>query len=161
ETMVADPDVPLSRINLLTAEEHHWLLAECNDTTAPVPATCLPVLFQTQVAATPDAVAVVCGLTTLTYAQLNTKANQLAHALIALGVGPEQSVALALPRTPDLILAVLAVLKAGAAYVPLDPAYPRARIEFMLTDAQPSLLLTSTETLECVPQGAVTPLLVI
>jgi amino acid adenylation domain-containing protein len=141
---VADQDQPISRIDLLTTEERHWLLVECNDTAVPVPAVSLPVLVQTQVHATPEAVAVVCGDVTLTYAQLNARANRLAHALIAQGVGPEQIVALALPRSANMIVAVLAVLKAGAAYLPLDPDYPAERITFMLTDAVPALLVTTT-----------------
>jgi amino acid adenylation domain-containing protein/non-ribosomal peptide synthase protein (TIGR01720 family) len=161
EAVVADPDAPIGRIELLTTEERHRLLVEYNDTAVPVPAISLPVLFETQVAATPEAIAVICGADTLTYRQLNTRANQLAHALIARGVGPEQVVALALRRSAHMIIAVLAVLKAGAAYLPLDPDYPSARIEFMLTDAQPTLLLTSTETLGCIPKDAATPLLVI
>jgi amino acid adenylation domain-containing protein/non-ribosomal peptide synthase protein (TIGR01720 family) len=161
EAVVADPDAPLNRIDLLTAEERHQLLIDYNETPVQVPAVCLPVLFQAQVTAAPDAVAVVCGDVTLTYAQLNTEANQLAHALIGLGVGPEQIVALALPRSVQMIVAMLAVLKTGAAYLPLDPQYPSARIEFMLTDAHPALLLTSAETRECVPHGAATPVLMI
>ncbi len=147
---VADPDQPISRIDLLTTEERHQLLVECNDTTVPVPTVSLPVLVQTQVHATPEAIAVVCGDVTLTYTQLNVRANQLAHALIAKGVGPEQIVALALPRSANMIVAVLAVLKAGAAYLPLDPDYPAERITFMLTDAAPALLLTTT-TINRVP----------
>lgn len=141
---VADPDQPISRIDLLTPEERHRLLVEYNDTAVPIPAVSLPVLFQTQVHATPEALAVVCGDTTLNYAQLNAGANRLAHALIAKGVGPEQIVALALPRSANMIVAVLAVLKAGAAYLPLDPDYPSERITFMLTDAAPALLVTTT-----------------
>jgi amino acid adenylation domain-containing protein len=141
---VADPDQPISRIDLLTPEERHRLLVEHNDTAGPIPAVSLPVLFQTQVHATPEAVAVVCGDVTLTYEQLNARANRLAHALIAKGVGPEQIVALALPRSANMIVAVLAVLKAGAAYLPLDSDYPAERITFMLTDTTPALLLTTT-----------------
>ncbi|MGH3429942.1 MAG: amino acid adenylation domain-containing protein, partial [Mycobacteriales bacterium] len=89
--------------------------------------------------------------TTLFYAQLNTAANQLAHLLINRGIGPEHLIALTLPRCPELIIAVLGVLKAGAAYIPLDPDYPAARIEFMLTDAQPALLLTTTQTAASIP----------
>ncbi|MBV9010731.1 MAG: amino acid adenylation domain-containing protein, partial [Pseudonocardiales bacterium] len=161
EAVVADPDQPIGRIGLLTTEERHQLLSDYNDTAVPVAATSLPVLFQTQVAATPDAVAVVCGEISVTYSQLNAQANQLAHALIARGVGPEQLVALALPRSVQMIVAVLAVLKAGAAYLPVDPDYPSARIAFMLHDAHPALLLTSEQTMVCVPADATTPRLVI
>ncbi len=145
ETVLADPDLPIGHIDILTAEEHQRLLVDFNDTTQPVPATSLPAVFEHQVQQTPNATAVVCEATTLTYRQLNTRANRLAHALIARGVGPEQIVALALPRSPEMVVAILAVLKAGAAYLPLDPDYPPLRIACMLDDAQPVLLLTTTE----------------
>ncbi|HEX2290801.1 MAG TPA: amino acid adenylation domain-containing protein, partial [Pseudonocardiaceae bacterium] len=161
DAAVTDPDQPISRINLLDAQERHQILVKANNTDHPIPAASLPTLFETQVAATPQAVAVVFGDTTLTYRQLNTKANQLAHTLITQGVGPEQIVALALPRSPELVVAILAVLKAGAAYLPLDPDYPTARINFILGDAQPALLVTSEQTAGCVPQDAATPQLVI
>jgi amino acid adenylation domain-containing protein/non-ribosomal peptide synthase protein (TIGR01720 family) len=141
---VADPDRPVGRFDILTPEERHRLLVDYNNTTQPVPMTTLPVLFEQQVARSPEAVAVVFEETTLTYRQLNTHANQLAHALIARGVGPEEIVALALHRSPQLVVAILAVLKAGAAYLPLDPDYPPTRIAFMLHDARPVLLLTTT-----------------
>ncbi|MBV9162339.1 MAG: amino acid adenylation domain-containing protein [Pseudonocardiales bacterium] len=141
---VADLDQPISRIDLLTGDERHQLLIDYNDTTDPIPSACLPVLFEDRVHASPETVAVVFEETTLTYAALNAHANQLAHALISRGVGPEQIVALALPRSPELVIALLAVLKTGAAYLPIDPDYPTARIAFMLTDAAPALLLTTT-----------------
>jgi amino acid adenylation domain-containing protein len=144
EAAVADPDAPISRIDLLTSEERHQLLVDYNNTTAPFLDTSLPTLFETQVAATPDAIAVVFCDTTVAYTRLNTAANHLAHTLISQGIGPEHIVALALPRSTDLIVAILAVLKTGAAFLPVDPDNPAARIEFMLTDAQPTLLLTTT-----------------
>ncbi|MGH3854311.1 MAG: amino acid adenylation domain-containing protein [Pseudonocardiaceae bacterium] len=157
---VVDPDQPISRIDLLSADERHRFLVDDNDTADPVPQACLPVLFQTQVQATPQAVAVVLGDVTLTYAQLNTQANRLAHTLIARGIGPEHIVALALPRSPDMIVAILAVLKTGAAYLPLDPDYPPTRITFMLHDAQPALLLT-THSAGCVFPDTTTSQLVL
>ncbi|MBV8994528.1 MAG: amino acid adenylation domain-containing protein, partial [Pseudonocardiales bacterium] len=160
KAVVADPDQPLARIDLLTAEERHRLLVEHNDTVISNPDTSLPVLFEQQATRTPDNTAVIGGDTTLTYAQLNTKANQLAHTLIAHGVGPEHLVALALPRSTSMIVAVLAVLKAGAAYLPVDPAYPPARIGFMLHDAQPILLLTATQIEKDLPDTTVTQLVI-
>ncbi|MGH3931994.1 MAG: non-ribosomal peptide synthetase, partial [Pseudonocardiaceae bacterium] len=157
QTAVAEPDRPISRIDLLTTEERNRFLVDYHDTARPIVQACLPVLFETQVQASPEAVAVVFEDTTLTYAQLNAKANRLAHMLITQGVGPEQIVALALPRSTDMIVAILAVLKAGAAYLPVDPDYPPARIEFMLDDARPVLLLTSGQMGECVPDDGVTP----
>ncbi|MBV9010721.1 MAG: amino acid adenylation domain-containing protein [Pseudonocardiales bacterium] len=161
QTAVTNPDQPIGRIDLLTTAERTRLLVEYNDTTTEIPYATLPALFQTQVHATPDAIAVICGDTQLPYAQLNAAANRLAHALIARGLGPEQIVALTLPRSPELIIALLAVLKAGAAYLPLDPDYPPARLAFMLTDARPALLLTITQTLGCVPDNLTPPQLVI
>ncbi|MGH3576075.1 MAG: AMP-binding protein, partial [Mycobacterium sp.] len=157
EGVVTDPGQPISRIDILTPHERHQLLNTYNDTAHPVAQACLPALFETQVTNTPDAVAVVFEDTTLTYTQLNTRANQLAHTLIDRGVGPEQIVALALPRSTEMIVAILGVLKTGAAYLPLDPGYPPTRIAFMLKDAQPALLLTTTHTTACVPPKTTTP----
>jgi amino acid adenylation domain-containing protein len=159
--VVADPDRSISRIEILTAEERQRVLVDYNDTTGPISPASLPVLFQTQVQATPQAVAVVFEDTSLTYAQLNGKANRLAHALIVRGVGPEQIVALALPRSAELVVAILAVLKAGAAYLPMDPDNPSARIAFLLRDAHPALLLITSQTLRCVAENIVTPQLVL
>jgi amino acid adenylation domain-containing protein/non-ribosomal peptide synthase protein (TIGR01720 family) len=158
---LADPHQPISRIDILTAEERHQLLISYNNTSHQVAQTNLPALFETQVQDTPQAVAVVFENTTMTYAQLNAKANQLAHALIARGVGPEQIVALALPRSPELIVAILAVLKAGAGYLPVDPDYPAARISCLLQDAQPVLLLTTTQTEDGLPSADLTARLVL
>ena len=102
----------------------------------------LPELFQARVAADPQAVAVVSGDTEVSYGELNARANRLARLLIGRGVGPESIVALALPRSVDLVVAVLAVVKAGGAYLPVDPGYPAQRIGYMLTDAAPVCVLT-------------------
>ncbi|MGH3688082.1 MAG: condensation domain-containing protein, partial [Pseudonocardiaceae bacterium] len=161
DAAVADPDRPISRIDILTTDERARLLVDYNDTAAALPQACLPALFQTQVQATPQAAAVVCGDVALTYAQLNARANRLARALITRGVGPERIVALALPRSPELVVAILAVLKAGATYLPVDPDYPAARIAFMLQDAQPVLLLTNTQTKSGLPDADLTARLVI
>ncbi|MBV9730406.1 MAG: AMP-binding protein, partial [Pseudonocardiales bacterium] len=161
EAVVTDPDQPLHRIDIFTAKERHQLLVQWNDTTTPTPATTLPELFEHQVGRTPEATAVMWGDITVSYAQLNTRANHLAHGLIAHAVGPEHIVALALPRSVELIVAILAVLKAGAAYLPLDPDYPPTRLAFMLRDAHPTLLLTTTHTSACLPPDTTTPHLVI
>ncbi|MFD7583116.1 amino acid adenylation domain-containing protein, partial [Kitasatospora sp. NPDC059817] len=139
--VVAEPDRPLSRIDVLTAEERHELLVVRNGTACPAPVESLPALFEAQVRATPAAEAVVFEDTALTYGELNRRANRLAHALIARGVGPEQVVALRLPRSAELVVAVLAVLKTGAAYLPVDPDYPAARIAYMLEDARAAVVL--------------------
>ncbi|KOV64617.1 non-ribosomal peptide synthetase, partial [Streptomyces sp. MMG1121] len=140
-SVVAEPDRPLSRIDVLTTEERHELLVARNDTACPAPDAVLPALFEAQVRATPEAPAVVFEDTVLTYRELNRRANRLAHALIARGAGPEQLVALRLPRSAELVVAVLAVLKSGAAYLPIDPDYPAARIAYMLQDARPAVVL--------------------
>ncbi|MFE5587408.1 amino acid adenylation domain-containing protein, partial [Kitasatospora sp. NPDC056531] len=136
--VAADPDLPIGGIDLLSAEERCELLPAVDGAAAAVS---LPDLFAAQVVATPDAVALVCGDAELTYGQLNARANRFAHAVVARGVGPEQVVAVALPRSVESVVAVLGVLKAGAAYLPVDPAYPEARIAFMLEDARPALLV--------------------
>jgi amino acid adenylation domain-containing protein len=111
----------------------------------------IPVLFQAQAARTPGAVAVVFGGVSLTYAELNTRANRLAHHLAALGVGPEARVAVCLGRGPEMVVGVLAVLKAGGAYVPLDPAYPSGRLAFMVADSGAAVLLTDARLRERLP----------
>src|SRR5437764_2498091 len=142
----ATPDLALGRIDILSADERTRLLVEANDTAASVPAASLPELFEAQVRATPQAPAVVFGETTLSYAELNARANALAHDLIGRGVGPESVVALALPRCLELVVAILGVLKAGGAYLPVDPAYPAGRIASMLADAAPALVIDDPDS---------------
>ncbi|MEU2396021.1 amino acid adenylation domain-containing protein [Streptomyces sp. NPDC007369] len=141
EAVTADPDRSIGRIELLDADERHRLLEQGNATAREVEAVPVPQAFAAQVAATPDAVALVCGAAELTYRQLNARANRFAHALITRGIGPEQTVAVALPRSVESVVAVLGVLKAGAAYLPVDPSYPQARITYMLEDARPALMV--------------------
>ncbi|RJL18866.1 non-ribosomal peptide synthetase, partial [Bailinhaonella thermotolerans] len=144
--VAADPSVRLSEIDLLDPAERAQLLTTwAGDGAEPEPAT-IVALFEAQAARSPEAVAVTAPGTSLTYGELNARANRLAHALISEGVGPERFVALALPRSADLVVAVLAVLKAGAAYLPIDPDYPADRIAYMIEDAKPVLTIT-TETL--------------
>ena len=105
----------------------------------------VPDQFQAQVRRSPDAPALVAQQVTFSYTELNARANRLAFYLISNGIGPEQLVGVQMPRSSDLVIALLAVLKAGAAYVPIDPEYPAGRIAFMLDDARPALILTSTD----------------
>ncbi|MFD7631771.1 amino acid adenylation domain-containing protein, partial [Streptomyces sp. NPDC059851] len=145
--VVADPGRRIGRVDVLSAEELRALLLPAGaGRGGRAPESSITALFEQQVRANPEAVAVVSGDVALTYAELNARANRLAHALIARGVGPEQLVALALPRSAELVVAVLAALKAGAAYVPVDPHYPAARIAYLLHDARPSLLVTTGRT---------------
>jgi non-ribosomal peptide synthetase component F len=140
---VAAPDVPLHCLEVLSAEERHTLLEGFNATWRAVPDASLPELFEAQVARTPDAIAVVFGEETLTYAELNARANQLAHQLIGQGVGAEALVGIALERSLEMVVALLGVLKSGAAYLPLDPAYPPARLDYIINDAAPAVVLGS------------------
>ncbi|PSJ30105.1 hypothetical protein B7P34_03670 [Streptosporangium nondiastaticum] len=141
EAVAADPGSLVGQSDVLTAEERRRLLVEWNDTARPVPAANLPELFQEQVTRTPDRPAVLFEDTTLSYAELNALANRLAHHLIAQGVGPEDVVAVMLPKSAELLVALLAVLKAGAAYLPLDPAHPSDRLSLVLGDMRTAMVL--------------------
>src|ERR1700704_4288830 len=143
DAIVCDPSRPIGGIDILDAAERGRLLVEWNDTARAVPQTTLPALIEAQVARRGDATALVCEDTTLSYAALNVRANRLAHLLIAQGAGPEQIVAVALPRSAELIVGLLPILKSGPAYLPLDPDYPADRLAFMLADAKPVCLITS------------------
>ncbi|WP_184728839.1 non-ribosomal peptide synthetase [Saccharopolyspora phatthalungensis] len=149
-------DTQVGLIDLLSPEERDRILHEWNapiaDVQGPSAAT-LPRLFEEQAARTPDALAVTFGARNLSYAELNARANQLAHHLIDHGVGPEQLVALALPRSAELVVALIAVLKAGAAYLPLDPGHPAERIRYVLGDAQPTVLISDHEHAARLPDG--------
>ncbi len=131
----------------LRGEAERTRLAEWNATGQSVDAVTLPALFEARAAATPELVAVRWPGGELTYAQLNERANQLAHDLIGRGAGPGDIVALALPRSPEIVLAALAVAKAGAAFLPVDPDYPAERIDFMLADSRPVLTITGLDAL--------------
>ena len=141
--LAASAGMPLHRLVVLDAGERRTLLEEFNATAREVPETTLPELFEAQVARTPEAVAVVFGDETLSYAELNARANRLAHHLIGLGVGPECLVGICLERSFDMVVALLATLKAGGAYLPLDPDYPEARLAQMLADAAPAVVLST------------------
>lgn len=142
--IVANPQANVQNLPLLTTTEQQQLLTRWSEAPALTrPAHCLHELFAQQVAQTPTADALTFEDQTITYAELDTKANQLAHHLQTLGVGPETLVALHLERSLDMVVAILGVLKAGGAYLPLDPASPPERLQFMLTDSQAVVLLTS------------------
>jgi nonribosomal peptide synthetase DhbF len=151
EAVAADPGARIGSLDILSARERDTLLVGWNDTGADVPVGTLPDLFQEQVRADPDAVAVRCEGAELTYGQLDERANRLARLLTARGAGPERIVALALPRSAESIVALLAVAKSGAAYLPLDTDYPAERIAFMLADARPLLAVTTTATGDRLP----------
>ncbi|MGH3924325.1 MAG: non-ribosomal peptide synthetase, partial [Pseudonocardiaceae bacterium] len=161
EVVAVDPAVALGDIDILTEAERHQILVEWNDTGRDIKPAVFADLFEAQVARTPDSPALLFSDGTLAYAELEIRANRLANLLIARGAGPEQIVALALPRSVDIVVAQLAVMKAGAAFLPVDPEYPADRITFMLADARPVLVLTLAAVapdLPC-PEGvAVVPL---
>ena len=143
EGIVANPEQPISGLPLLTEAEKHQLLVEWNDTkTDYFNDQCIHQLFETQAEKTPDAIALVCEDQNLTYRELNSRANQVAHYLQVLGVGPEAPVGICLERSIEMIVGLLAILKAGGAYVPLDPAYPKERLKFILDDSQARIVLT-------------------
>jgi len=142
------PDTAVGDIDVLTAAERHRLVVELNDTARPVPGRSVAELFAAQAAARPAAVAVRYGQQATSYRELDDRANRLAADLGGRGIGPEAVVALAVPRSTEMVVALLAVLKTGAAYLPIDPGYPAERIAFMLADARPALLITTTGLVE-------------
>ncbi|CBW75576.1 Non-ribosomal peptide synthetase modules [Mycetohabitans rhizoxinica HKI 454] len=151
EAIADAPAQPIGQLDLLETAERQQLLNGWNDTAQPICEATLPALFETQVAKAPDAIALVFEDRHVSYAELNAQANRLAHYLIAEGIGPEDIVAVALPRSPQMISALLGILKAGAAYLPLDPDYPCERLAFMLTDAQPKRVLTDASSAKRLP----------
>ncbi|MFE9203225.1 amino acid adenylation domain-containing protein [Micromonospora sp. NPDC007230] len=151
---IADPQRRVAALPLLADAERDLVLGAWNDTAHEVPPATVVDEVQRQAAATPDATALVCDGVPLTYAELNTAANRLARLLVARGAGPEARVALAVPRSCELLVAILAVLKSGAAYVPVDTAYPAGRIAYLLDDAEPALVVATPETAGLVPAGA-------
>jgi amino acid adenylation domain-containing protein len=154
ESIVVDPDQQAAQLKLLSSGEEQQLLVEWNRTEALYShERCLHELFEAQVERSPSAVALQFESQELTYAELNERANRLAHYLRELGVGPESLVGICMERAPEMIVALFAVLKAGGAYVPLDPAYPRDRLAFMLEDAGIELLLSQKRLAGMLPPG--------
>ncbi|WP_256871845.1 non-ribosomal peptide synthetase [Nostoc sp. TCL26-01] len=150
--IATNPDQKISQLPILTPSEQHQLLVEWNQTQVDYPQnTCIHQLFEQQVERTPDAIAVVFANEHLTYHQLNTKANQLAHYLQQLGVKPETLVGICLERSLEMVVGLLGILKAGGAYIPLDPSYPPDRIALMLADSQMSFLVTQQSLLAQLP----------
>ena len=152
EAAVATPELPIGRLDILSAAERHTLLREWNATAHPIAPATLPELFAAQAAKTPDAIAVVFEDQQLTYAELDARANQLAHHLQALGVGPEVIVGLCVERSLEMIIGLLGILKAGGAYLPLDPAYPPERLAFMLEDAAAPVLVIDSSMSDRLPE---------
>ena len=153
ESAAAHPDECVDALPLMTAAERRQLTVSWNDTQTAYPLDlCLHQLVEAQVERTPDRLAVVYQDETLTYRELNRKADQLARYLRASGVGPEVLVGICVERSIEMVVGLLGILKAGGAYVPLDPGYPRERLAFMLSDAQPPVLLTQQRLAPLLPE---------
>ncbi|MEG4345416.1 amino acid adenylation domain-containing protein [Microcoleus sp. A003_D6] len=154
EGIVANPKQKISELPLLTETERHQIQVEWNNTAKNYPQDdkCIHQLFEAQVERSPDAIAVVFEEEQLTYRELNARANQLAHYLQSLGVGPEVLVGICVERSTEMVIGLLGILKAGGAYVPIDPAYPQERLAFMLEDSRVSVLLTQAPLIEKLPQ---------
>src|SRR5436309_8225532 len=152
QTLVQQPEQPVGVLPLVTETERTLLLDTWNATQRAYPQEmCVHELFEQQAQRQPQALAVVQGEACLSYGQLDRRANQLAHYLRQLGVGPDVLVGLCMERSLEMVVGLLAILKAGGAYVPLDPAYPSARLAFMLQDAQVAVLLTQEASLPLLP----------
>ena len=151
--ITSNPQQLIADLHLLTPSECHQILVEWNQTQAEYPKDlCLHQLFEAQVQRTPDHIAVIGEREKFTYAELNTRANQLAHYLQSLGVGADTLIGICLERSLEMVVGLLGILKAGGAYVPLDPEYPVERLEFMIQDAQINLLLTQQHLLASLPE---------
>nr|QEO73862.1 condensation domain-containing protein [uncultured bacterium] len=156
EEMARDPRQPLSQISLMTEAEQQQLLVAYNQTAVELPShDCVHHLFEAQAAETPDATALIFQGQTLSYAELNRKANQLARHLRSAGVGPEVLAGIMMQRSLDMVVGILAVLKAGGAYLPLDPEYPADRLAFMVKDSAAQVLLTQKSLLGLLPEHGV------
>ncbi len=154
EDMAANPTCRLADLSLLGEAEREQILRTWNATTLDCPAAFIHELFEAQVRRTPDAPALRFRGQPLSYRELNARANRLARRLRALQVTPESVVGVCLERSPDMVVALLAVLKAGGAYLPLDPAYPRERLAFMLEDARVPVLITRAGLVDALPTHA-------
>ncbi len=153
--IVANPDARISQLPLLTDDERQQLLFEWNDTAVSLTrGNYLHTFFEEQAARTPSGVALVFGEEQMSYAQLNARANQLAHHLRRLGVGPDTPVAICMERSFEMVVGLFGILKAGAAYVPLDPTHPRQRLAFTLNDTQAPVLLTQASLQAQLPPHA-------
>ncbi|HEX2078461.1 MAG TPA: AMP-binding protein, partial [Longimicrobium sp.] len=161
EQTAADPDVRISQVTLLNEAERRQVVEEWNRTPVEYPTVeyptgaCIHELVAAQAERTPEAVAVVCGEDALAYRELDARANRLAHHLAGLGAGPEVRVGICLERGPGMVVAILAVLKAGAAYLPLDPSYPADRLAYMLADSGAPLLVTQASLRGLLPAEGV------
>ena len=142
--IIAHPEQHIAEISLLSPTERHHLLVDFNDSAAEYPRVCIHDLVAQQVARRPHATALIDGATHLTYAELNARANQLAHLLISQGAGPDIPIGIFTERTAELVIGILGILKSGSPYAPIDPEYPSERIAYILEDAAPPVVLTQS-----------------
>ena len=154
DEIVAAPGAPLHGLDMLAGDERRLMLRDVNATAQPLVDASLLNTFERQVSVSPEAAAVVCGETILAYRELNEQANQLAHHLIGEGIGPEDTVAILFEPSPEMIVALLGVLKSGAAYLPLDAEMPRGRLEYILSDSRPALVLSQESLRTAIPETA-------
>lgn len=155
EALESAPDTPVRSLAVLPEDELHRVVSLFNSTQTPYPRdSTVHELFERQVERTPAAVAVACGNEVLTFAELNQRANQLARYLNEQGVGPDRFVGLCVERSAEMLVGMMAILKAGGAYVPLDPDYPPERLQYMLEDVAPSLVLTQARLKRRLPVSA-------
>ncbi|MBR8638279.1 amino acid adenylation domain-containing protein [Streptomyces tuirus] len=150
-TLVADPGARVGALTVPDIEGHQRRMLEWNDTEVAVPDLTVTTLFERQVAATPDAVAMITDNVPWTYRELDARANRLAHELLHRGAGPETVVGIGLPRSPDLVVSILAVLKTGGTYLPIDPTHPADRVGFILREADAKLLVTIARLVDGLP----------
>lgn len=147
EAGVAHPDRRISQLGILSEEERHQVLVEFNRTAAEFPRLCIHHLLEQTAERLPENVALICGEERISYRELNTRANQIAHYLMKLGAGPDVLVGVHMERTRDLVPAIFGVLKSGSAYVPLDPSYPRERLASILEDSRAGIIVTQRSLL--------------
>ncbi|MFJ7498039.1 amino acid adenylation domain-containing protein [Streptomyces sp. NPDC097727] len=153
DAVTRDPGMPVGAVGVLGEVERERVVVGWNDTGVDLGSVLVPGLFEARVVGSPDAVAVVAGGVEVSFGELDERANRLAHYLVGQGVGVESVVGVCLPRGVEMVVAVLAVWKAGAAFLPVDPEYPVERISFMLADGGVVLTLTCEEVLEDLPAG--------
>ncbi|KAG0202291.1 hypothetical protein BGX28_005148 [Mortierella sp. GBA30] len=162
ETIARDADRPFTTVDVLSPEERTLLLETWNDTHADIQHDlCLHHVFEQQVDRTPEAIAVVYKDQSLSYTELNTCANRLAHKLVELGVKPDSLVGVCIKRSPAMIIGILAILKAGGAYVPLDPTYPSERLKMILDDAMPTITVADSTSIAALGKVAVGSLIIV
>jgi amino acid adenylation domain-containing protein len=153
EEVAGNPKQQVADFDLLSSSELSKVIEKWNQTSREIPDATLTQLFENQVEKTPEATAVIFGNESLSYRELNSRANRIAHLLISLGIGPENFIGLAVPRSAEMLVALVAVLKAGAAYLPLDSTLPAERLQVMLNDARPTCVITTSELASKLPDA--------